>query len=555
MTCTVETVPKKNVKQGDPQMTSMKDKYIAQQRARLSAGFVSRRQFMTSMVAAGVAVPTALGWADKVMAATPNKGGTLILGRGFGSTTDSLDSGTYENSFMTSTGFMYGNALTEVAPDGSLVGDLASDWEASADAMTWRFNLRQGVEFHNGKTLTPDDVIASLDYHGNENSKSAAKGLLSSVQSMTADGNSVVFQLSEGNADFPYIMSDYHLLILPSSDGTIDPNSGIGTGPYVLENFEPGVRVTATRNPNYYKSDRAHFDSVEMLSIIDVTARQNALMNGSVHAIDRVDPKTAGLLGRAPGMRLLEKTGYLHYTFPMRVDAAPFDNYDLRMALKYSVKRQELIDKILLGHGAMGNDHPISTAVPFHADSLEQREFDADKAKFHYQKSGHSGTIQLSASDAAFAGAVDAAQLIAASAAEVGINIEVVREPADGYWSNVWNKKPWCACYWGGRPTQDWMYSSAYVNTTEWNDTAWKTGEAADRFNAVVTEARAEIDAAKREALYFEAQSLINDDGGALVPMFANYIMGISNKIAHDDNVAANWVMDGEKATERWWMA
>ena len=105
--------------------------------------------------------------------------------------------------------------------------------------------------------------------------------------------------------------------------------------------------------------------------------------------------------------------------------------------------------------------------MPFLNTEIAQREFDPDKAAEYYKKSGHSGTIKLSASDAAFAGAVDAAQLIAASAKEAGIDIEVVREPKDGYWSNVWNKKGWCACYWGGRPTQDWMYSAAYTADTE----------------------------------------------------------------------------------------
>ena len=149
---------------------------------------------------------------------------------------------------------------------------------------------------------------------------------------------------------------------------------------------------------------------------------------------------------------------------------------------------------------------------------------------------------------------MDAAQLIAASAKECGIDIEVVREPKDGYWSNVWNKKGWSACYWGGRPTADWMYASAYVNTTEWNDTAWKGTEASKKFNELVIAARAELDQTKRAAMYKETQELIRDDGGAIVPMFANYIMGIDkNKIAHEENVAANWVLDGEKAAERWW--
>jgi peptide/nickel transport system substrate-binding protein len=203
----------------------------------------------------------------------------------------------------------------------------------------------------------------------------------------------------------------------------------------------------------------------------------------------------------------------------------------------------------------VGNDHPISPIVPFHAADLPQRDYDPDQARFHYEKSGHSGTIQLSASDAAFAGAVDAAQLVQASAAAAGIDIEIVREPRDGYWSNVWNKKPWCACYWGGRPTVDWMFASAYVAETEWNDTAWRDTEAADRFNAIVVEARAELDEARRAEMYYEAQKLIHEDGGAIVPMFANYIMGKSPDITHGENVASNWENDGNRATERWWMA
>ena len=99
------------------------------------------------------------------------------------------------------------------------------------------------------------------------------------------------------------------------------------------------------------------------------------------------------------------------------------------------------------------------------------------------------------------------------------------------------------------------MFSSAYVAGTEWNDTAWRETDGAKKFNGIVVQARSELDDTKRAALYFEAQSLINDDGGALIPMFANYIMGISNEIATDDNVAANWEMDGGKAAERWWMA
>lgn len=517
-----------------------------------STSGLSRRGFMTTAMAAGMAVPGVLGLSGQALASTPKKGGTFKIGWGSGSTTDSLDPATYEGPINSATAFLYGNNLVEVDATGGLQPELAESY-GSEDAKTWVFTLRQGVEFHNGQTLTPADVIATINHHRGEGSKSAVNGLVKQIKDMRADGNNVIFELDGANADFPFILSDYHLIILPSKDGAlIDPQGGIGTGGYVIETYEPGVRLKAKRFANYFKPDRAHFDEVEFLTIIDPTARQTALLNGDVHAIDRVDPKTVALLSRAPHINILEETSTLHYTVPMRVDTAPFDNYDLRMALKLAVKRQELVDKILLGHGSVGNDHPISTANRFHNADLAQREFDPEKAMHHYKKSGHSGAIQVSASDAAFAGAVDAAQLIAASAAEAGINVEVIREPSDGYWSNVWNKKPWCFSYWSGRPTEDWMFASAYTNDTEWNETAWKTGDAADRFNAIVLEARSELDDAKRRALYAEAQMLVNDDSGALIPMFANHIMGVSKTIGHGE-IAANWEMDGAKAHERWW--
>ncbi len=534
-------------------MKSSAKRHLEKQTLKLQRGQISRRQFVRSAVTAGVVLPTALSLADQAIANTPSMGGHFKAGLGHGSTTDSLDPATYENGFMTMTSFSLYNHMTEVGPDGQLRPELVESYEATPDAKNWIFKVRSGVEFHNGKTLDAEDIVASLNYHRGPDSKSAAKGNLAGVEVLRADGDNVIAELNEGNADFPVLLSDYHFTIRPSSEGKIDPTSPIGTGPYSYVNFDPGVRLEGARNPNYFKPDTAFFDSIEILSIIDVTARQNAALNDEVDAIDRVDPKTVALLSRAPHLAILETTGTLHYTFPMRVDTAPFDNLHLRTALKLAVKRQELVDKILFGHGALGNDHPISTANQFHASNIPQREFDPDMARHHYQQSGHSGPIQLSASDAAFAGAVDAAQLIAASAAECGIEIEVIREPSDGYWSNVWNKKPWCACYWGGRPTEDWMFSSAYIAETEWNDTAWRDTEGAIKFNQIVVQARSELDSDKRRALYEEAQLLIRDDGGALVPMFANHIHALNRRIGHSDDVAANWQMDGSKATERWW--
>ena len=227
--------------------------------------------------------------------------------------------------------------------------------------------------------------------------------------------------------------------------------------------LEANLDELGQRVDDHYKGDTAGYcDEIEYIAINDNTARMNALMTGQVDAINRIDFKTEGLLRANPQLRIQEVTGNQHYTFPMLTKTAPFDDVNVRKALKYGVNRQEMVDKILQGHGQVANDTPIGPASQYYASEMEQLEYDPDQAKYWLQQAGlDSLDIDLSASNAAFEGAVDAAQLYQASASSAGININVIQEPADGYWSNVWLKKPWCACYWSGRATEDWMFSTA----------------------------------------------------------------------------------------------
>jgi peptide/nickel transport system substrate-binding protein len=126
----------------------------------------------------------------------------------------------------------------------------------------------------------------------------------------------------------------------------------------------------------------------------------------------------------------------------------------------------------------------------------------------------------------------------------------VVREPNDGYWSNVWMVKPWTAVYWSGRPTEDWMFSTAYEAGATWNDSFWVH----ERFNELLQEARAELDEEKRREMYFEMQQIVRDEGGVVVPLFNNYVFAMNQKVQHGQ-MASNWANDGQKGMERWWFA
>ena len=507
-----------------------------------------RRSVLKMGAAAGaLSLTSGASYAD-----TPKKGGILRIGRGHGSTTDNLDPAVWENDFTIGQAFTYCNYLTEVDETNALAPELAESWEATPDAKVWTFKMRRGVTFHNGKDVTPEDVMASINYHRAEDSKSAAAGLVAQIEEIKTDGDDVVFTLAGGNADFPFIMSDYHLAILPSSEGKIDWSTGIGCGPYKISKFEPGVVGNYEKFGDYWKSDRGHFDAIEQLTISDPAARINALLTGEVDVIDRVDLKTVDRLKRAPGVTVEQTNGNLHYTFPMRSTDAPFDNNDVRMALKFALDREELLNKILQGYGTVGNDHPIGPANTYFASDIEQTAYDPDKAKFHLKEAGlDSLTVDLHLADAAFAGAVDAGVLYAENAAAAGITINVVREPNDGYWSNVWLKKGWCASYWGGRPTEDWMFSQVYQAGADWNEAFWSN----DRFESLLREARAELDPGKRGDMYREMQIILRDQGGSVIPMFGSYVFARNDKLVHGPSMASNWDLDGHKLVERWWFA
>ncbi len=526
---------------------------VAQLMARLTQGRMSRRGFMEGAAALGLSIAAATSLMSQARAATPRKGGLLRAGLDGGATTDTLNPATFADTFIIA--FNFGclrNCLTEVDNQGNLVGELAESWSASADARKWTFKLRKGVEFHNGKTMDADDVVASINHHRGKDSKSAAKSILDAVDDIKADGkDSVVVTLSGGNADLPFLMSDYHLLIMPARDGKVDWRSGVGTGGYSLTGFEPGVRATAKRNPNYWKTGRANFDEVELIGMQDVVARTIALITREIDVMSTVDLKTVNLLKRKAGIRVEQSTGTSHKTFAMFTDVAPFDDNNVRMALKLSIDREELVKKIWHGYAELGNDHPIARANRFHAGDIAQRIYDPDKARWHLKQAGLSSLkIDLSSSDGAYSGAVDAATLYKEHAAKAGIDINLIREPADGYWSNVWLKKPFVAVSWSGRATEDWMFSTAYAAGVAWNDSHWNH----ERFNKLLVEARAELDEAKRAGMYAEMQLLTRDQGGVVIPVFTSYVFAMADKVQHGP-MWGNWDIDGLRLLERWWMA
>ncbi|TIW22771.1 MAG: ABC transporter substrate-binding protein [Mesorhizobium sp.] len=510
----------------------------------LIQGGMDRRRFLQT--AAVTALATA-AFPRAGLAEAPRKGGVLRLGLNGGSSADTFDPTQLIGTFSINVSRQVYNTLVEIGDDGKPAPELAASWETSDGNKRWILNLRPGVQFHNGKAFDAEDVKYSLGLHLGEKTKSKAKGLVADIADVrAASPRQVEILLKSPNPDMDYVLSDLHFAMVPA--GFADWAKPVGTGK--LTAFQPGVRATASRNEAYWRSDRGHVDTVESVVINDMTARVSALQGGSVHIINGVDYKIAPLLKKDPRAYLVVTEGKQHFSLPMDATKEPFNNPDIVLALKHALDRKQMVDLLMAGYGRVGNDHPIAASDPNFNPNIEQRAYDPDKARFHLKKAGKSElTLELHAAPVAFEQAVSTAELFAQSAKPAGITVGVKREPDDGYWAEVWMKKPWVASFWAGRPSASMMFSSVYASGAPWNETHWKNED----FDRKLAESRSFADPAKRREVYFELQQTIHDTCPTIIPAFASWVDAARAEVK-GFTPNPNFLLSDHRVAERVWL-
>ena len=490
-----------------------------------SSGLIlDRRELLAGASALGLAFGAMNGPA--FAADTPKKGGTLRLGMEGGSASDSIDPRTYADSVPISYGYQIFNGMVEIDKDGNATGELLESWETKPGATDWVFNVRKGVTFHSGKTLDADDIIYSLNLHRGE-TKSAAKDLLSAISDIKkVNANQIAITLSSGNADLPYNLSDYHILVVPN---------GFTDFSKPRRHRRLCARKLPARRPypdqeytgHYWKPDRAWFDSVELRYIPDAAARTQALISGQVDAVNRLDPKTVGFVMKSPKVDVLQTKGTGNrFAFVALCDDPAYKTNEARMALKYGIDRKKIVDTVYKGYAAIGNDTTIAPSNKYFAPDVPPHAYDPDKAAFYWKKAGNP-PFALQVSEGAFSGATDAGVLYQEAMKKAGVDLDVKRVSGDGYWDNVWLKAPFCAVYWGGRPTVDLQLSQTFISTANWNDTHWHD----PAFDKLMVAARVELDDAKRKDMYAQAQHMISDTGGMVCFAVGDYLDGYSKKV------------------------
>jgi len=394
------------------------------------------------------------------------------------------------------------------------------------DATLWTVKLRSGVRFHDGKPLTPADVVFSLMRHKDPATASKVKVIADQFESIKATGpNEVQIKLVGPNADLPVILATAQFLII--KDGTSNFTTANGTGAFKCKEFTPGVRTIGVRNEEYWKSGKPYLDEVELFGIPDEAARVNALLSGDVHWINEVNPRSASRIKSTDGYTVIETKSGLYTDLVIRQDVAPGNSMDFTLGMKYLMDREQVKTAAFRGYAVVANDQPIDPTNRFFFAGLPQRPYDPDKAKFHLQKAGVIGsTIPLVASVAA-GGSVDMALLLQQSAQKIGLKLDVKRLPADGYWSNQWMKVPLGYGNINPRPSADILFTQFFKSDAQWNESGWKNTQ----FDQLLVAARGQTDFEKRKQMYADMQTLVSEKGGIGIPVFIINLEGISSKI------------------------
>lgn len=485
---------------------------------------LTRRELLQGLAATGAAGSLLLS--DALAAAeTPRRGGRIRVASLSSSSADTLDPARGALSTDYVRHYMLYSGLTQL--DAQLRPQLAlAETFDSTDQRVWRIVLRAGVRFHDGRALSARDVAYSLGRHAIPATGSKVATVAGQFESIEVRGERELrLTLTAPNADLPAMLGTSHFLIIP--DGTTDFARGIGTGPFRLRQFRPGVRTLVTRNPEYWRDGRPYLDEIELIGIPDEMSRVNALLSGDVQLIIAVNPRSTRRLRASPRHDMMVTKSGLYTNLIARLDAPRTGNPDFVLAIKHLLDRPTILRALFRGYASIGNDHPIPPGHRYHDPSLPQRPYDPERARFHLKRAGLLGIrLPVYASPAA-EGSVEMAAMLQQAASVAGFNIAVNRVPADGYWSNHWMKHPLSFGNINPRPTADLLFSTFFKSTALWNESGWRN----PRFDALLLAARTEGREPLRREIYAEMQRLVHDHCGVGIPAFIDNIDGFDRRL------------------------
>lgn len=421
--------------------------------------------------------------------------------------------------------------------DGSPEADLATEWSPNADATEWTFKLREGVKFHDGSPFDAADVAYTFGRVIAPDSKSPVKAVLSIVTSIeVVDEHTVKFHLGAPHADFPLLLTDYRAQIIPEGSGDTIADSGIGTGPFMLKTLDVEGVTELVRNDNYW-GGASTLDGVNIIGISDSSAAQQAFASGQLDLLKGITQEQETALGDKFTYQTVPGGDWRGIVFNTQSDE--FKDPRIRKALRMVANREEMINRALgEGRGTVACDAPVWAGDNYYDPNLTCPQ-DIAGAKALLAEAGHPDGLSVEV----FTSPLDPIwgpmlEVYQAEAKEAGIDVKITSVPADGFWNDVWMKKPATTTLWGSRPA-DQILNEAFRGGASWNETYWNSPE----FDTALDNARKELDPEKRKQLYYGLQETLHDQGGAFIPFFLNQVIAVAPNVQYpaQDYFRVHW--------------
>lgn len=421
--------------------------------------------------------------------------------------------------------------LVRPGQDGKPTPDLALSWSSNNNATEWIFKLRTGVRFHNGKPFTAADAAYSLRRVQDPKLDSPARAAISMISKIEAvDASTLKLTLSAPFADLPLILTDYRLMVVPEGSSDTIKTTGIGTGPFKVEKFDAQGTTVLVANNDYYEGAPG-VARMEIIGIPDAQARFQALMGKQIDMMQGLTSQQRTLLSRMAGFSVQEIPTGNWRGIVLRTDMKPFDDVRVRRAIRLAVDRKAMLNLAAGGAGTVGCDTPVGPRDQYR--SARTCEPNVARAKSLLAEAGYPNGLDMELNVATIEAVWPAmAEAFQQQVAAAGVRVKIVQVPTDGYWNQVWMKRPATMTRWNDRPA-DGILNEVYRTGQRWNE----SGLSDAKLDATLDAARSELNFERRRAKYIEAQDLLWENGGTVVGFHVNLLVGVNPRVKNLDAV------------------
>jgi peptide/nickel transport system substrate-binding protein len=450
---------------------------------------------------------------------SPTKGGDLMVGIVGGSAKDTADphTGSFEPDIAIQ--YIMYEGLTAWDWDVQVTNLLAETVEPNTDGSVWQVKLKDGALWHDGKPVTADDVVFSMDRIVDPKDPKVGSATLAGLKvggTKKVDDKTVEITLESPNVLFDEALAERSCKIVPVG---FDPKNPIGSGPFKMAEMKPGEQFKWTAFADYW-GGAPYVDSLTMIEFADDTARINALNSGQIQAMSQLPKSQAKVIEATDGLALLNAETGAWRPFTMRIDVKPFDDVRVRQAFRLIVDRQQMIDQAYSGLGVPANDMygRFDAGTP----DLEQRVQDIEQAKSLLKQAGYDNnlTVELVTSAEALGGdEVSAAQVFAEQAKAAGVTVSIKKTDSATFYGKDYLSWPFAQDFWATRgflqqASQGTMAGAPY-NETHWENAEWAS---------LVDQAWKTVDDDERAALITQAQQIEFDTGGYIIWSWRNQV-------------------------------